>query len=135
MKQTVPFVVDRYAVVIERIDHWPEVIDHVSRKRPLPVSIPEAGRSEVLVMVLVSDQVMGCHVSLMTVHIVGHSPFLMLDCFPCKPTHYTPHLYVLPLIVPVVVLLVPVLLIREGPSGVQRLISVTAEPLPATYLG
>ena len=46
-----------------------------------------------------------------------------------------PHLDVLPLIVPVVVLLVPVLLIREGTSGVQRLISVTAEPLATTHLG
>ena len=79
MKQTVPFVIDWDAVVIERIYYWPEVVDHVSRKCPLPVSIPEAWRSEVLAMVLVSDQVMGCHVSLMTVHVVGHSPFLMLD--------------------------------------------------------
>ena len=121
--------------MIERIDYWPEVIDHVSRKCPLPVSIPEAWRSEVLAMVLVSDQVMGCHVSLMTVHVVGHSPFLMLDCLQSTSPHYTPHLDVLPLIVPVIVLLVPVLLIREGTSGVQRLISVTAEPLPTTHLG
>lgn len=79
MKQTFPFVIDRDAVVIERIDDWPEVINHVSGKCPLPVSIPEAGRSEVLVMVPVSDQVVGCHESLMAVNIVGHSPFLMLD--------------------------------------------------------
>ena len=78
MKQTVPLVIDRDAVVVERIDDWSEVIDHVSRKCPLPVRIPEAGRSEVLIMNLVSDQVMRCHVSLMTVHIVGHSPLLML---------------------------------------------------------
>ena len=136
MKQTLPFVINWDAVVIERIYHWPKIINHVSGKCPLPVSIPEAGRSEVLVMVPVSDQVVGCHVSLMAVHIVGHSPFLMLDWWCCWPIrHNHPHLDVLPLVVPVVVPVIPVLLIREGPGGVQGLISVTPESLPAPNLG
>ena len=137
MKQTVPLVIDRDAVVVERIDDWSEVIDHVSRKCPLPVRIPEAGRSEVLIMVLVSDQVMRCHVSLMTVHIVGHSPLLMFDGYnECFHKHHPYHLDVLPLVIPVVVLVVvPILLIREGSGSVQGLISVTTESLAATHLG
>ena len=130
MKQTVPLVIDRDAVVVERIDNWPEVIDHVSRECPLPVSISEAGRSEVLVMVPVSDQVMGCHVSLMAVHIVGRPPFLTLDGSWCSHTHCPPHLDVLPLVVPVIVpVVIPVLLI-----SVQGLISVTTEFLAASHL-
>ena len=129
MKQTVPLVIDWDAVVVERIDNWPEVIDHVSRECPLPVSISEAGRSKVLVMVLVSDQVMGCHVSLMAVHMVGRSPFLK-DSLWASNTHYPPHLDVLPLVVPVIVpVVIPVLLI-----SVQGLISVTTEFLAATHL-
>ena len=52
-----------------------------------------------------------------------------------RPIRYNhPHLDVLPLVVPVVVPVIPVLLIGEGTGGVQRLISVTPEPLPAPHL-
>ena len=76
MKRSVPFVVDRDAVVVERINDRAQVTDHVSGERPLAVIIPEAGRGEVRVRVW--DEVVGGHISLMSVHMVDCSPRLQL---------------------------------------------------------
>ena len=108
MTHRFPLVIDGDAVVVEGVDHWAQVTDHVATQRPLPVTDT-------------------CHESRHVTRTRDSDPPLL----PEHVAHVVPLLHVLPLVVSVAVLLV-----GEGDSVhiVHGAAGVAAEPLPAAHL-